>query len=149
MGPLFTAIICALISFVIAAVTLGREARRLDSFSPVPVYDVEKAVAFVADTLPAEVSARVSFWDLRKILDFSRDDHDAYGLSSESLIVHGPHHVVDDLVVVTEARNARIAQRAADESLPVTPGDVDAVLAGELGYLESIGAVGPRAAEAT
>jgi hypothetical protein len=148
MGPVLTTIVCALISFVIATVTLGREARRLDSFSPVPVYDVEKAVAFVADRLSPDVSARVSFWDVRKILDFSRDDHDAYGLSSESLIVHGPDKVVDDLVVVSNDRNVRIADRAAGEKLLLEPGDIDAVLVAELQYLESIGAVGPRAESA-
>jgi hypothetical protein len=148
MGPVLTIIICSLITFVIATVTVGREARRLDSFSPVPVYDVEKAVAFVAERLPEDVSARVSFWDVRKILDFSRDDHDAYGLSSESLVVHGPKRVVDDLVVVSDDRLDRIAQRAVEEDLAVTAIDIDAVLQAELHYLESIGAVGPQAAAA-
>jgi hypothetical protein len=148
MGPVLTTIICSLITFVIATVTVGREARRLDSFSPVPVYDVEKAVAFVAERLPEDVSARVSFWDVRKILDFSRDDHDAFGLSSESLIVHGPKHVVDDLVVVSDDRLDRIAQRAVEEDLAVTAIDIDAVLQAELHYLESIGAVGPQATAA-
>jgi hypothetical protein len=148
MGPVLTIIICSLITFVIATVTVGREARRLDSFSPVPVYDVEKAVAFVAERLPEDVSARVSFWDVRKILDFSRDDHDAYGLSSESLVVHGPKRVVDDLVVVSDDRLDRIAQRAVEEDLAVTAIDIDAVLQAELHYLESIGAVGPQATAA-
>jgi hypothetical protein len=145
MGPVLTIIICSLIT---ATVTVGREARRLDSFSPVPVYDVEKAVAFVAERLPEDVSARVSFWDVRKILDFSRDDHDAYGLSSESLVVHGPKRVVDDLVVVSDDRLDRIAQRAVEEDLAVTAIDIDAVLQAELHYLESIGAVGPQATAA-
>ncbi len=148
MNPIVTGIICALISFVIAAVTIGREARRLDSFSPVPVYIVEEAVAFVADLLPEEVSARVSFWDVRRILDMSREDHDAYGLSSESMIVRGPQHVVNDLVVVSEDRDERIARRAAAELAELSGSDVRLVLQAELSYLESIGAVGPQANEA-
>jgi hypothetical protein len=148
MNPIFTGIICALISFVIAAITIGREARRLDSFSPVPVYIVEEAVAFVADLLPEEVSARVSFWDVRRILDMSREDHDAYGLSSESMIVRGPQHVVNDLVVVSEDRDERIARRAAAELADLSGSDVRLVLRAELSYLESIGAVGPQANEA-
>jgi hypothetical protein len=148
MNPIFTGIICALISFVIAAITIGREARRLDSFSPVPVYIVEEAVAFVADSLPEEVSARVSFWDVRRILDMSREDHDAYGLSSESMIVRGPQHVVNDLVVVAEDRDERIARRAAAELADLSGSDVRLVLQAELAYLQSIGAVGPQANEA-
>jgi hypothetical protein len=148
MNPIFTGVICALITFVIAAVTVGREARRLDSFSPVPVYVVEEAVAFVADSLPEDVSARVSFWDVRRILDMSREDHDAYGLSSESLIVRGPDHVVNDLVVVSEDRDERIARRAAAELGDVAGSDVRLVLQAELSYLQSIGAVGPQADQA-
>jgi hypothetical protein len=148
MNSILTGIICALISFVIAAITIGREARRLDSFSPVPVYIVEEAVAFVADSLPEEVSARVSFWDVRRILDMSREDHDAYGLSSESMIVRGPQHVVNDLVVVAEDRDERIARRAAAELADLSGSDVRLVLQAELAYLQSIGAVGPQANEA-
>jgi hypothetical protein len=149
MTPVLTGIVCVLMSFVIAAVTVGREARRLDSFSPVPVYDVERAVAFVADSLPEDVSARVSFWDVRRILDMSRQDHDAYGLSSESLIVRGPDHVVNDLVVVSEDRDERIARRVAEELDELTGADVRTVLRAELAYLQSIGAVGPETDRAT
>jgi hypothetical protein len=145
MGVVITSVICALISFVIAAVTVGRESRRLDSFSPVPVYDVERAVAFVAERLPEDVTARVSFWDVRQILDWSRQDNEQFGLSSESLMVHGPDQVVDDLVVVSEGRVSRIQQRAADEEAVFSNEDLQQVLDAELMYLESIGAVGPRA----
>ncbi len=148
MAPILTGIVCLLISFLFASVTVGREARRLDSFSPVPVYEVEQAVAFVAEKLPAEVSARVSFWDVRRILDLSREDHDAYGLSSESLVVRGPDHVVNELVVVSDDRNHRIASLAMAQFSDLSADDVQAVLDAELDYLHSIGAIGPRAAKA-
>jgi hypothetical protein len=145
MAPVVVGIICALISFVIAAGTIGREAHRLDSFSPVPVYDVERAVAFVADALPEDVSARVSFWDVRSILDASRSDHDRYGLSQESLVVKGPKLVVEELVVVSPDRTDRIADLAIQSNPELSRVDVDMVLAAELEYLRTIGAIGPRA----
>ncbi len=147
MAPVVVGIVCALISFVIAAATIGREAHRLDSFSPVPVYDVERAVAFVADSLPEEVSARVSFWDVRSILDASRADHDQYGLSQESLVVKGPQLVVDELVVVAPDRVDRIAEAVFLSNAELSQDDVGTVLAAELDYLRNIGAVGPRAAK--
>jgi hypothetical protein len=147
VAPFIVGIVCVLISFVIAAASIGREARRLDSFSPVPVYDVERAVAFIAERLPEDVSGRVSFWDVRAILDASRADHDAFGLSQESLIVRGPAHRVEELVVVSDDRLARIMGTLRMEHLPSRP-DVQAVLRAELEYLASIGAVGPRAERA-
>jgi hypothetical protein len=149
MVPIFVAVGCALISFVIAALAIGREARRLDSFSPVPVYDVEQAVAFVADRLPEDMSSRLSFWDVRKILDWSRSDQEQFGLSSESLVVHGPNQVVEELVVVSDDRQERLLNRAIDEGTDFSGADLKAVLEAELLYLESIGAVGPPADAAT
>lgn len=148
MAPIIVAIICALISFVIAAGTIGREAHRLDSFSPVPVYDVEQAVAFVADGLPKDVSSRVSFWEVRAILDASRADQDRYGLSQESLVVQGPALQVDQLVVVSDAGVDRIASTLQRSFPTLSLADVGVVLAGELEYLRSIGAVGPQAESA-
>lgn len=146
MAIILTGIICALISFVIAAVVVGREAHRLDSFSPVPVYDVERAVEYVAQHLPDELSASLSFWDVRQILDWSREDIGALGLSSESLRVLGPQQrLVDAPVVIDDDRIDRLVGRAVDEGTAFSGPDIRAVLNAELGYLELIGAVGPAA----
>jgi hypothetical protein len=148
MAPIIVGIICVLVSFVIAAIAVGREARRLDSFSPVPVYVMEEAVAFVSDQLPDEVSARVSYWDVRKILDWSLADKAQHGLSAESLKVEGPNLVVEELVVLDEGRHQRLLGRAISENTDLTGPDIKVVLLAELAYLRSIGAVGPIADEA-
>jgi hypothetical protein len=146
MAIVVTGIICALISFVIAAVVVGREAHRLDSFSPVPVYDVERAVEYVAAHLPDELSASLSFWDVRQILDWSREDVGALGLSSESLRVLGPkQQLIEAPIVIDDDRIDRLVGRAVDEGTAFTGPDVRAVLTAELGYLELIGAIGPAA----
>ena len=59
-------IIAALLVFAIAAVIIGREARRLDSVAPRAVYELEQATQFVADNLPSETQARLTFAELRK-----------------------------------------------------------------------------------
>ncbi len=149
MIPVLVGIICVLMSFVIAAVTVGREAHRLDSFSPVPVYDVERAVEFVAANLSEQASGTLSFWDVRQILDWSRDDLSGIGLSSESLVVLGPKQdLIDSPVVIDEERVSRLVERAIDEGTSFTGVDIRSVLTAELGYLERIGAIGPAADEA-
>ena len=49
--------------FAIAAVVVGREARRLDAEPPRPVFDPDEAVEWVANHLPFEVSAVLSHDD--------------------------------------------------------------------------------------
>ncbi len=148
MVQVVTAIVCVLISFVIAAVAVGREAHRLDSFAPTPVYDVERAVEFVADALGDDLSGQLSFWDVRRILDWSRDDLAELGLSSESLQVVGPaQQIIETPVVIDDARIDRLVARAVSEGTEFTGRDIRAVLTAELGYLERIGAIGPVADE--
>ena len=63
-------IFTTLLVFIIAAVTVGRESRRLDSFAPRAVYELEQATKFVADRLPKDTQARLTFEELRKLLVF-------------------------------------------------------------------------------
>ena len=49
----------ALIVFVMAAVVVGREARRLDAVAPRVIYNVDEAVEFVSDRLPEASQARL------------------------------------------------------------------------------------------
>ena len=54
------AIIAAVLVFAIAAGTIGREAHRLDAIAPRAVYQLDEAVDFVADRIPAESQARLT-----------------------------------------------------------------------------------------
>ena len=46
--------------FVIAAVVIGREARRLDAVAPRVVYEIDLAVDWVASAVPPETQARLT-----------------------------------------------------------------------------------------
>ena len=50
-------VVALAIIFALAAVVVGREARRLDAVPPRPVFDLDEAVEWVAEHLPFEVSA--------------------------------------------------------------------------------------------
>ena len=54
--------------FAIAAATIGREAHRLDAVSPRTIYDVDEAVAFVSDAVPAASQARLTPDEVRTLL---------------------------------------------------------------------------------
>jgi hypothetical protein len=139
-------IVTMAIVFVIGAVAIGREARRLDTFSPVPTLDVEEAVDWIAEHLPEDLAGRLGYPDVRRILDWQLAELERRGLAHESIVVHGPAgRVVSDLTVVDDAMVATLVERSALDGHPVTADDVRAVLEAHLGYLERIGAIGPQA----
>ena len=131
--------LAAAIVFVIAAIAIGREARRLDDQPPRPVFDMDEAVEWIGDRLPFEVSAQLSHDDVREILRLSLEHYRASTLSSNG---HGAEHEGD--VVVGEAETlGYVLERARAGGQLWTMPQVQAVLDAQLAYLEAIGAVGP------
>lgn len=129
------------IVFAIAAVVIGREARRLDAVPPQPVFDLDEAVDWVAEHLPFEVSAVLSHEDVRRIIDWNLEYFRSKGVSGNG---HGPN--VEGPVVVGGAETVDyVLHRAEALGSPYTPAQVHAVLDAQMSYLEAIGAVGPEA----
>ena len=62
------AVIAAVAVFVIAAVVVGREAHRLDAVAPRVVYQLDEAVDFVSDRLPAASQARLTPAEVEQLL---------------------------------------------------------------------------------
>ena len=116
-------VLAAAAVFVIAAVVIGREARRLDDESPRPVFDMDEAVSWVAERLPFEVAARLSHDDVRTILE----------RSLEHLPIGGQDGMVADDETV-----AHVQAAGGDW----TDAEVWAVVDLESTYLEAIGAIG-------
>jgi hypothetical protein len=134
-------IVAVAIVFAIAAAVIGREARRLGAQPPRPVFDINEAVSWVAQHLPFEVSAVLSYDDVRQILDWHLEYLRLRGVSSNG---HGPQSTGP--VVVGGAETADyVLQRAEAQGVGYTPTQVHAVLEAQMTYLEAIGAVGPVA----
>ena len=132
------------IAFAVAAVVVGREARRLDAEPPRPVFDPDEAVEWVANHLPFEVSAVLSHDDVRQILDWNLQYFRSKGVSGNGSTPH-----VDAPIVVGGAETvAYVLDRASAAGSEFTPEQVHAVLDAQMSYLEAIGAVGPEAGEA-
>lgn len=128
--------------FAIAAAVIGREAHRLDSVPPRPVFDMDEAVAWVAEHLPFEVSAILSHADVRNIIDWNLEYFRSKGASGNG---SRPHF--DAQVVVGGAETVDWVLTKAHQSGAVyTAAQVHAVLDAQMTYLEAIGAIGPEAA---
>ena len=94
------------------------------------LFEVDEAIEFVATSLPAEVSARLSYQDVEALLGW----HLVHLAGRE-----GEIDIADELVV------ADLVARAEADDRAITAEDVRAVLAAEGEYLAAIGALGPDA----
>ena len=136
--------IAAALVFAIAAVIIGREARRLDSVAPRAVYELEQATQFVADNLPSETQARLTFAELRKLLVFHmRWLHDK-GLQPAG-VVDRQQDIVDEVVIDEQTLTAYLLDAAEKNNIEILD-DVDAVyvVKAHLKYFDAIGAIGPQ-----
>jgi hypothetical protein len=128
---------------VLALVVVGRESASLAAQPKQAIFDVDEAVDHVADRLPAEISARISYDDVRALVRFHLEHVAAAGAPSERWNAGRSR-----LVIVDDEEGAEVLmERAIETGLDLTPDDVAAVLGLELDYFRAIGAVGPAVPE--
>src|SRR5581483_3697987 len=107
---------------------------------PAAVFDLDEATDWVANHLPYEVSAVLSFDDVRRIIEWNLEFLRAKGMAAgeaapveAGAVVVGPEEVAD--YVLEKAR-------AVDS--PYSEEQVAAVLDAQFGYFDAIGAIGPE-----
>jgi hypothetical protein len=121
---------------VIALVAVGREALGGATRARPAVFDLEEAVAFIADGLPPDVASRLTYDDVRWVL---RADVEALEeATAEPEQVELGMEVLDEDVAI-----GRILGAVEAEGRDLTDVDVASVLQGRTRYLQAIGAVGP------
>lgn len=124
--------------FVIAAVVVGREARRLGAAPAQRVFDFEDAVSYVCDHLGMEVATVLSPDDVRRILNWHLEFFRLKGVAGNG---SAAHH--DGPVFVTGAETVGFVLTQAElAGADYTPEQVHAVLDAQIRYLEQIGAMG-------
>src|SRR6185436_10159822 len=138
-------VLAALCTFVIAAVVVGREARRLDSVAPRSVYIVDEAVEFVAEYLSPETQAHLTPDELEQLLTFHMHWLHAKGLQPTNVVDR--RQDISTPVVVSEDTLTGYLLGEAERNGIVILDDVNVVrvVDAHLAYFEAIGAVGPRA----
>ncbi len=131
--------------FIIAAVVIGREARRLDAVAPRAVYEIEEAVDFVADRLPEQTQARLTPDELRQLLVLHMRWLHAQGLQPDKVVDR--EQDIREMVLITEDQLSAYLLAQAEIAGVELLDDVDVVhvVTAHLAYFEAIGAVGPTA----
>ena len=139
MTALVFVVLAAVAVVAIGLVAIGRVTSQLAAEPPQARYDSDQAVEFVAEALPVEVTARLTYDEVRTLmrwtLEFLASNDLTDGLryaEGEGLIV-----VADDETV------AYLHDRAATAGWQtVGPDDIRAVADAQMAYLASIGAIG-------
>ena len=131
--------------FVIAAVVIGREARRLDAVAPRAVYDPDQAVEFVAEMLPGVTQARLTPEELRAMLLLHMRWLHAQGLQPDQPVDR--RQDIEELLLISEDQLSAYLLAEAEKSGVELLDDVDVVhvVRAHLAYFDAIGAVGPTA----
>jgi hypothetical protein len=140
------AAVAAVIVFVIAAVVIGREAHRLDAVAPRVVYNLDEAVDFVSDRVPAPTQARLTPAELEQLLTFHLRWLHAKGLQPRD-VVDRRQDIDTPTVIDEDSLVGFILGEAEREGVDIVDDvDVVAVVDAHLAYFDAIGAVGPPAA---
>ena len=140
-------VVAAAFTFVLAAVVVGREARRLDSLSPRVVYIEEQALSFVAERLPEDTQARLTLDDLRALLTYHLRWLNLKGLQPDK-VIDRPQDIDDEVVVEGDSLTAYLLGQAETDGVEILDDiDVVRVVDAHQEYFDAIGAVGPLAME--
>ena len=134
---------------LIAAGSLAWVSRRLASTERSAVYDIAEATEYVADRLPAALTAKLSHDDVEMLLlwhlEYMRTHgHASFGwtdLDAREASVGGEQVVAHENEVVDHVLN-----RAVDSGRDLDEVDVVVVIELSNDYLGAIGALGPRRA---
>ena len=139
------AVVAAVIVFVIAAITVGREAHRLDAVAPRVVYAPDEAVDFVCDRLPPDSQARLTPGEVEQLLTFHMQWLHAQGLQPDK-VIDRPQDIEETVVVAEDSLTAYLLGEADRNDVDLLD-DVDDVnvVEAHLAYFKAIGAVGPQA----
>ena len=126
----------------IALASVGIAVGRLEHETVPAVYRLSDAVDYVADRLPDEVTARISYDDVRTVLGWHLDWFASVGLAtSHGQELGDPAVAVDDMAVAdTDAACDAVVARSLQAGGP-DPVDVVCILEAQLVYLAEIGAL--------
>ena len=132
-------ILSAFAVVAIGLIAVGRLAGQLAEQPRPAVYDRAEAVDFVADRLPDDVTAQLTYDELAQLLQWHLDYLAELGVAR----AQGVEHVANGpLMAAEDDALAFVIGRATDAGLDVEDVWVVQVIQGNENYLEAIGAIG-------
>ncbi len=136
-------IIVFIIVVMIALVAVGGVVGDLEDAATPAVLELEDAVNWIADQLPDEATARLSFGDVRQILLWHLDYFDDAGLASEYGEELGVYGEGEEPVIAAEDESVNyVVQRSVEAGSEIEAIDVVLVLDQQMHFLREIGAIG-------
>jgi hypothetical protein len=126
---------------VIGLVSVGGVTARLAKAPPRSLFDLDEAVAFVAERLPAYAAGQLSYDELRRVLGWHLEYLEARGVADEDADA-GP--VVQAAVAGDDEGVAFVLDRAGAAGIDLDDVAVVQALDAEAAYLDAIGALGNR-----
>ena len=135
-------VLAGVLVLVIALAAVGRESFTMGSQPKQASFDLDEAVDFVADRLPDELTAHLTYDDVRSLLRWHLEYLSDRGVPARRDLNRGGPVVIED-----DEGVAFVLMRADADGLPVTDEEVTIVLDQELAYLRAIGAVGREVAD--
>ncbi len=134
-------VLLALGTFVIAAAAVGSVTGTMAQHPRRSVYDLVEATHFVADRLPDDLTARLSYDDVEAVLGAHCDYLTARGLASP----RAADQIGEDLLLISEEDStAWIIGELEEAGREIADEDVVTVLDVEQSYYRAIGMVGPE-----
>ena len=132
----------AVVVVLIAFVAVGQVVGQLETERNPAVYDLNEAVLWIAERLPDEVTARISYDDVAQVLKWHLDWFQEVGVASR----HGQELATEKAQIVgaiatDEAAIDAVVARSLAAGGPEAV-DVVCVLDLQMKYLAAIGAVG-------
>ncbi|MEY3588536.1 MAG: hypothetical protein RJA47_1132 [Actinomycetota bacterium] len=144
-ATIFFIVLSTVLVFMIAAGTVGREAHRLDAVAPRVVYEIEQAVQFVAERLPADTQSRLTFDEVQVLLREHLNWMATKGLQPEKP-VDQVQNISEPVVVDENTLTAHLLAHAGERGVEIVDDvDIVRVVDAHLAYFAAIGAVGPHA----
>jgi hypothetical protein len=137
------AVLTVVIVFAIAAGAVGREAQLLDAVPARPVFDPDEATTWIAERLPPQVTATLSYAELGRIVGWTLEL-----LRQRAAVARTSGEVPDlgdDAVIDLELAVDYSLAEAMGMGVELHREDVRAAVQEVMAYLETIGAVGPEA----
>ena len=123
----------------IGLVAIGRVTTQLAAEPEQARYDEDQAVEFVAEALPGDVTARLSYDEVRRLLRWNLEFLASNDLTDGLRYAEG-----EGLIVVADEETVTYLRDRASTTgwHTVAPEDIRAVADAQMAYLASIGAVG-------
>jgi hypothetical protein len=142
MGVVYL-VIAALVVFAIAAVFVGSEAFRLGHQTVATIFDLDEAVDDVADRLPDDVQARLTYDEVRTLIVAALGHLRHKGLTALPGEEVDRSGVRPEVVVADDDAVAVVLGAVEAQGLDVTDTDAVEVIHALLAHLQQIGALGP------